>query len=378
MMVTKQRVLIVNDNKIALRLTKQLFQKADYEVHAATNGSEGLAKETDLKPDLVILDVMMPDMSGLEVCQKIRTNPSTAAMPVIMLSAKGRVDDKLNGFQAGADDYVQKPVDPMELLARAGALIERTRRAQPRRGQTIAVVGAKGGVGVTTVAVNMAVTLAKQGKSVILAELRAYKGTVAHNLNLKLSQDLSALLAMDPAHIGQQDVTRRLGQHQSGVRALIAPQHATEHLLTAAHVQTIIEILSSEAEYLILDLPTVVGKAMQQAIDQADQILLITEPEPVSIAAAQTDLETLRTWSALDRTSLVAVSRVQTNTFMAPAKIEKELAVQVLTVIPPAPEIFYLAASMGVPVVLSKPDTLAARNLVKLAQKLTEKSPIAV
>ena len=81
---------------------------------------------SEIKPDLIILDVMMPDMSGLEVCEQLRVNPATARLPIIMLSARGQVNDKVSGFKVGADDYVPKPVEPAELLARAQALLQRT------------------------------------------------------------------------------------------------------------------------------------------------------------------------------------------------------------------------------------------------------------
>jgi DNA-binding response OmpR family regulator len=124
-MTTKQRVLVIDDDPAALRLTGYIFQRAGYEVHEAANGTEGLAKAEEVKPDLVILDVMMPDVSGLEVCQQLRDRSGTAQLPIIMLSAKGQVDDKISGFQAGADDYVPKPVAPEELLVRARALLQR-------------------------------------------------------------------------------------------------------------------------------------------------------------------------------------------------------------------------------------------------------------
>ena len=195
-MAAKQRVLVIDDDPAALRLTGYVFQRAGYEVHLATNGADGLSKAEEVKPDLVILDVMMPDMSGLTVCQRLRSRPSTARLPIIMLSAKALVGDKVSGFQVGADDYVSKPVDAKELLARAGALLHRVAQTRPPAGRIVAVVGVKGGVGVTTVAVNMAVTLTAQSRSVVLAELRPYRGTVAYGLNLTPAQDLGGLLAI--------------------------------------------------------------------------------------------------------------------------------------------------------------------------------------
>ena len=124
-MITKPCVLIVDDDPAALRMMEYIFDRADYEVHLATNGPEALSKVNEAKPDLIILDVMMPDVTGLEVCQQLRAEPASAHLPIIMLSAKDQLEDKVNGFEAGADDYVSKPVDPQELLARAKALLHR-------------------------------------------------------------------------------------------------------------------------------------------------------------------------------------------------------------------------------------------------------------
>jgi len=377
-MSTKQRILIIDDNEMALRLTTHVFQKAGYEVYVAGQGAEGLAKVKNVKPDLVVLDVMMPDMSGLEVCQKLRANPETAWLPIIMLSARSQVEDKVEGFEAGADDYVLKPVAPKELLARAAALLQRVKRSQAQRARTIAVVGAKGGVGVTTVAVNIAAALAAdQEKSVVLAELRAHYGTVAHNLNLESAQGLGELLLMAPDEITPADVSHRLIRHNLGLRVLSAPQQIVEATLTAAHVKTFIESLSEDAEYLILDVPNSADKAVYQTLYMAEQILLVTEPEPVSIACAQAQLERFRAWGVFNRTKLVVLTRARSNTIVTPAEIKKQLGIGVAGVIPPAAEIFYMAASVGKPVVLSNPDTLPAKSLEELSEKITEQLPVA-
>lgn len=124
-MITKPRVLIVDDDPAALRMIEYIFNRADYDVYLAATGPEALSKADEAKPDLVILDVMMPDVTGLEVCQRLRAQPALARLPIIMLSARDQLEDKVNGFEAGADDYVSKPVEPQELLARAKALMHR-------------------------------------------------------------------------------------------------------------------------------------------------------------------------------------------------------------------------------------------------------------
>ncbi|MCG3209632.1 MAG: Regulator of RpoS [Anaerolineae bacterium] len=377
-MASKERILIVDDDTVTLKLASHVFEKAGYEVFTASHGSEGLQKVENLQPALIILDVMMPDMSGLEVCERLRANPATAWLPIILLSAKTAVDDKLDGFQAGADDYVAKPVSHKELLARAGALLARSRRVLQPKGRVIAVVGVKGGVGVTTVATNVATQLALQEKPVILAELRANRGTVRQNLNISPAEDLGGLLLKNPADIKTTDVARRVVQHTSGVRLLVSPLNsAQDALLTEAHVNLILETLMTQAAYVLLDLPAISGSGVQWALEKADQILLVLEPEAVSIACARDDLELLKSWSLLDRTRLTVVSRARSSNLIAPADIEKELGISVIGVIPPSPEVFYLTASLGKPAVLSKPDTLAAESLVKLTYAVVNHLPVA-
>jgi DNA-binding response OmpR family regulator len=376
-MAVKQRVLIIDDDPAALRLTGYVFQRAGYEVHLAANGADGLSKVEEVKPDLVILDVMMPDMSGLTVCQRLRSRPSTARLPIIMLSAKSLVGDKVSGFQVGADDYVAKPVDAKELLARAGALLHRVTQTRPSAGRIVAVVGAKGGVGVTTVAVNMAVTLTAQGRSALLAELRPYRGTAARSLNLNPSQDLGGLLAMNPVQIDRNEVTRRIVRHTSGLRLLAAPQAAAGGSMTEAHLAAVLDVLSSEAEFLILDLPGVTAAGVRYVLGRADQVLLVTEPEASSVACAQADMAALKAWGVLDRMNPVIVSRSRSTMLFKSGEVEAQLGMPAIRTIPPAPEAFHELARSGMPIVTGKPGELAAGALVDLTKWLTEKFPAA-
>jgi len=121
-----EKILIVDDDRDTLRLVGLLLQRKGYEIIAAERGTQGLEKAFQEIPDLILLDVMMPDMDGFEVLRQVRGNPTTSAIPVIMFTAKTQVDDKVAGFEAGADDYLTKPTHPSELTARVKALLTRT------------------------------------------------------------------------------------------------------------------------------------------------------------------------------------------------------------------------------------------------------------
>ena len=116
-------VLIVEDDRNIQELLQMYLEKEGYAVTVASDGGQGLAKYRAIKPDLVLLDVMMPVMDGWEVCRSIRAENQT---PIIMLTAKGETDDKVTGLRYGADDYVTKPFEMKELLARIEAVLRRT------------------------------------------------------------------------------------------------------------------------------------------------------------------------------------------------------------------------------------------------------------
>ncbi len=122
-----QRILIADDDPTILKVEEYNLRKAGYEVITATNGEETLRKVQEERPDLVILDVVMPKMDGYEVCQKIRDGRFKSHVPIIMLTIKKEVEDTIKGLKTGANDYVIKPFNPQELLARVEVNLRRSR-----------------------------------------------------------------------------------------------------------------------------------------------------------------------------------------------------------------------------------------------------------
>ena len=116
-------VLVVEDDRNIAELLQMYLEKEGYAVTVALDGGQGLSKFRAIKPDMVLLDVMMPVMDGWAVCKAIRAESQT---PVIMLTAKGETDDKVNGLKAGADDYITKPFEMKEVLARIEAVLRRS------------------------------------------------------------------------------------------------------------------------------------------------------------------------------------------------------------------------------------------------------------
>jgi len=122
-----ETILVVDDDPDIARFVEVNLRSAGYEVAVAGDGEEALDKAAELRPDLVLLDVMMPRIDGFEVAQRLRRSPQTANTSIIMLTAKALSADKVTGLQSGADDYIIKPFDPIELLARVKGTLRRAK-----------------------------------------------------------------------------------------------------------------------------------------------------------------------------------------------------------------------------------------------------------
>ncbi len=123
----KPRILIVEDETAVVTLLRYNLEREGFEVDAALDGREAMIAVDENPPDLVLLDWMLPEMSGIEVCRQLRRKPVSKSIPVIMLTARGEESDTVRGLDAGADDYVTKPFSPAELVARMHALLRRSR-----------------------------------------------------------------------------------------------------------------------------------------------------------------------------------------------------------------------------------------------------------
>ena len=125
----KPQVLVVEDEDALVTLLRYNLEKDGFRVAAAADGEEALVLAKEETPDIVLLDWMLPLMSGIELCRRLRRTPGLADTPIIMLTAKGEEADKVRGLESGADDYVTKPFSPAELVARMRAVMRRTHPA---------------------------------------------------------------------------------------------------------------------------------------------------------------------------------------------------------------------------------------------------------
>ena len=129
--MANEKILVVDDEEHILELIKFNLESAGYQVVTAENGEDALRLCSEEKPDLVLLDIMLPGIDGLEVCRRLKSQKETMLIPIIMITAKGEEVDKIIGLELGADDYITKPFSVRELVARVKALLRRARLSLP-------------------------------------------------------------------------------------------------------------------------------------------------------------------------------------------------------------------------------------------------------
>jgi two-component system phosphate regulon response regulator PhoB len=128
-------IVLIEDEPDIREVVEHNLQREGFRVHAAAEGDAGLRLAREQRPDLVLLDLMLPGLDGLEICRRLKEDAGTRAIPVIMVSAKGEESDVVLGLGLGADDYVVKPFSPKELVARVRAVLRRTRQPAPAAGE---------------------------------------------------------------------------------------------------------------------------------------------------------------------------------------------------------------------------------------------------
>jgi DNA-binding response OmpR family regulator len=224
------RILVVDDeHTLSELITAVILAMGDMEVTVATNGREALAMAIAAPPDLIVSDVAMPDMDGLELCREVRATPSLAATPVLLLTARDRAQDKYQGFLGGADDYLLKPFDPLELQLRVKALLRRSGTA-PLTGTVVPVLSVGG---VVLDANRLMVRVDDVGIPLTASEFAITRYMVEHSERIVSVEELLTKALDYPAGVGSPAV---IHTHVRNLRTKIKQAGANAGFLTSSRM----------------------------------------------------------------------------------------------------------------------------------------------
>jgi DNA-binding response OmpR family regulator len=369
------RILIVDDDVDSLKLIGMMLARQGYDIVVANNGQQALSRAHGDQPDLIILDIMMPDMDGYEVCRRLRHDPTTQAIPIIMFTAKTMVDDKVAGFEAGADDYLTKPTHPAELASRVKAVLARSAaQRKPSSDQTMAMafLGAKGGVGTTTLAVNVAAVLARS-EPTILADFRLGQGTLGLSLGFGRSTGMANLLSRPANEISVRAVENEMVTHSSGLRLLLSSTRPKETLLNVApdSAAMIVRHLRALCRVVLLDLGSGLNRLTARLLQEIDELMLAVEPNRVALTLARDILhEVEQIGLSHNRVNVVLINRTQSSLQIPWQEAEQILSHEMTAIISPAPELAFQASEAGFPIVQFQPSSIVANQFSKLSEEI--------
>lgn len=379
------KILIIDDDLDTLRLVGLMLQRQGYHISAATNGAQGLKKALEERPDLILLDVMMPDMDGYEVTRRLRKNPATSSTPILMFTAKTQLDDKVTGFEVGADDYLTKPTHPTELQAHVKALLARivpkdievTTAPQEHHGYVIGVLASRGGLGVSSLASNLAASLfTRTQMDVILAELTPGQGTLGLDLSIPNQRGLTELLKGNPVEITREKVQSLLAPHSSGLKLLLASENPRDVSLTSQvnNYEVLVTRLASLARFVVLDLGIGLPHFVQKILPMCDERIVVLEGSQTTIQQSRFLIDEIINLG-IDGKGVTAVlnNRVRSEAQMPWTQVQEKLGHSIAITLTPAPELFLQAERMQTLAVLCQPTNVTSQQFLKVADLIIER-----
>jgi DNA-binding response OmpR family regulator len=367
------KALIIDDEEALTLIMSRFLEGAGFAVQVATSGQEGLAKAVAESPDVAIVDVMMPEMDGYEVCRRLRRDPRTARAAIVVLTARGQVIDKEIALRAGADAHMVKPYQGKALVETIRDLLNGREAARQPQGHQILVLRLSAGAGATTLATNLAAALAVRRHSLAaIADMALRNGQVENRLGLPPTRTWTA-------GWGKPDeLARHLVRHESGLFVLPAPPPQTQ-LPTVGDVRQALQTLRGWHDYVVVDTPFHMGPLAPVLLAASRLVLLLLTPDSAGLRTARASLHAIRQQANRAAQAWPVLNMAGPDPEAARRQVERVLAEPVMFALPSAPEACARAVQDGRPVVLARPDSplaAAVRGLVGRMLQAPDAQPL--
>jgi pilus assembly protein CpaE len=371
------KILVVDDSELITKLVRHHLTREGYQVMVAGDGPTGLKVAEEWNPDLVMTDVLMPEMDGFEMTRRLRKLKVTANTPIMIMTTMSNIADKQAGFEAGADDYITKPFEVAELSMRVQALLRRREpvasQGESAPGQVIAVFGLRGGAGCSSLAVNLAVGLSRLwGAPTTLFDMALPVGLCDVMLQMKPRHNLGDLARHDVNDVDAEVIKGYLTQHESGLQLLggvVEPQEAD--LVTDNLVSFLLEHLRSLSRYVVVDTAHTFSPPVLAVLDSADRIVMPITPDIGSVRLAVSTLKVFGMLGYQPDEVEVVVNWTFSKSGIPTERIEKAINHPVQMIIPYVPGRWSEAINMGRPVIDGSPETPLVAMLEDMVWRLS-------
>jgi pilus assembly protein CpaE len=383
------RVLLIDDEQFYFKLIRKTLSEAEYNLEYAKSGSEGLSKIPAFQPDMLIVDLKLPEMDGFEILERLRRDPKYAHMPVIVITAKDELSEKLRAFELGADDYLVKPFQPEELVARMGILARRGKAMQMVReletgnkstATVVTVHSLRGGVGCSSIVVNLGIAFHKLwGQQTLLIDGVLTAGQIALMLDGKPGATWENLVGINPDNFDDAVVSEMMVSHKSGIRYIASPRYPiAADTFTTETLHQFMEKVKSHNEFVVVDTSHDFSDMTIQMLSMSGLILLAMAPEMASLRTTLSALEIYdRLGIPLDKVKIV-LNNNSSSPAIKQAQLEKVLKRNIDFVLPYEAGEVNRALNFGQPFILNNPDLQICLNLEKMAYQMSNDAHKAI
>jgi len=377
------RVLLIDDEQFYFKLIQKKLKESDYILEYAKSSAEGLAKISSFDPELLIVDLMLPEMDGFQILERLQLDPKFSSIPVIVITAKDQIDEKLKAFDLGADDYLVKPFQPDELVARMGILARRGRAAQKhgvaaekKLASMFVVHSLRGGLGCSSLVVNLGIAFQKLwGKSTLLVDGVLTAGQIALMLDAKAPATWENLVGINDENLDDVVASEMMCEYKNSVRYVASPRYPiAADTFSSEILKLFMDKLRVQNDFVVVDTAHDFSDMAINMLGMSTSILLVMAPEMAALRSAVGALEIYdRLGIALEKVKIV-LNNNSSNPAIKQAQLEKVLKRPIDFVLPYEAGEVNRALNFGKPFILENPDLPICLALENMAYHLSDQS----
>lgn len=374
------RILIIDDDYDLLRILENNFSKIGFNIQIEADPVQGLRIAKSWLPDVILLDYMMPKVNGLEVCKALKTDNVTGSIPIILISAFSSLEQKLESFKAGVDDYVDKPFSVEELIARIYVQLRHrnssSKQPQTEEGRLISVFSLRGGVGKSSIAVNLASSFAtiSAGKKIAIVDLVFLSGQIGLLLNTRSSKHWGGLIDIEKEALPSfilKDYFVSTGYHE--LYALLAPNNpiAGEKISVEA-INTVLSYSKKNFPITVIDTPSNFDELTLAALDLSDIILLMLTPDIGGVTLAAKALNVINSLGYSKERVILIGNMVNEASVLTPDMLKQSLNADLKIVFSYNKKEFSIAQNLGKSLLELRPNCLNSKKFKWLANYINK------
>ncbi len=376
------KILLIDDEVIYYKQLLPATKQAAYDLQYARSGTEGLAAISSMNPDLLVVDLRLPDLDGFEIINRLRRDPRYSHIPVMIITGKDDLQNKLKAFEMGADDFLVKPFEPEELVARLGILARRgkamkfVQQMETDREITctaISLHSLRGGVGGSSLALNLALAFQSiWGKPTLLVDAVLNAGQLSMMMDASPHVTWEEYVGVAPNEINETIVDDLIGTHHNGLNYVAAPRYPISvDSIPDEFWRAVTESFLKRYDFIVIDTAHDFSDLTITMLNASTYILLLMTPEMASLRSAVSALNIYDRLGFPEEKIKIILNNPTSTVSIKPSQLEKALKRKIDTIIPYEPNEVLRAINFGQPFYTQNPELSISSTLENIAYELS-------